>query len=88
MNKDVQVDLNEIIDAFEMIAAAGEDFSRSFVNMHTGRIITLFEGEDFSNVEDEDLEGDWIPDHYASSTLLSKLNRITQHIHKLLFEVN
>jgi len=29
MNKDVQVDLNEIIDAFEMLSMTG-DFSRSF----------------------------------------------------------
>lgn len=27
---------------------------------------TLFEDEDFSDVEDEDLEGDWIPEHYVS----------------------
>jgi hypothetical protein len=69
MNKGVQVDLNEIIDAFEMMGTStttGYDFSRSFVNMHTGRIVTLFEGEDFSDVEDEDLEGDCIPEHYAS----------------------
>lgn len=73
MNKDVQVDLNEIIDALEMLSMT-RDFSRSFVNMHTGRIVSLFEGEDFSDVEDEDLEGDWIPDHYASLPEREELN--------------
>lgn len=73
MNKDVRVDLNEIVDALEMLAMTG-DFSRSFVNMHTGRIVTLFEGEDFSDVEDEDLEGDWIPEHYASLPEKDELN--------------
>jgi hypothetical protein len=65
MNKDFQVDLNEIVDALEMIAMTDDDFSRSFVNMHTGGVVTLFAGEDFSDVEDEDLEGDWIPEHYT-----------------------
>jgi hypothetical protein len=73
MNKDVQVDLNEIVDAFEMLTMTG-DFSRSYVNMHTGRIVTLFEDEDFSDVEDEDLEGDWIPEHYASLPEKDELN--------------
>lgn len=73
MNKDVQVDLNEIVDTIEMLAMTG-DFSRAFVNMHTGRIVTLFEGEDFSDVEDEDLEGDWIPAHYASLPEKGELN--------------
>lgn len=66
MNKGVRVDLNEIIDAFEMIVATRGDFSRYFVNMHTGRILTLFEGDDFSDVEDEDLQDEWIPEHYVS----------------------
>lgn len=74
MNKDVQVDLNEIIDAFEMIATTGDDFSRSFVNIHTGRIVTHFEDEDFSDVEDEDLESDCIPEHYASLPDKEELN--------------
>ena len=73
MNKDIQVDLNEVIDALEMLAMTG-DFSRSFVNMHTGRIVSLSEGQDFSDVEDEDLEGDWIPDHYASLPEREELN--------------
>lgn len=73
MNKDVQVNLDEIVDALETVAMAGH-FSRSFVNMHTGRIVILFEGEDFSDVEDEDLEGDWIPAHYASLPMKNALN--------------
>lgn len=73
MNKDIQVDLNEIIEALEMLAMTG-NFSRSFVNMHTGRIVSLFEDEDFSEVEDEDLEGDLIPDHYASLPDKEELN--------------
>jgi hypothetical protein len=72
MNKDVQVDLNEIVDALEMLAMTG-DFSRSFLNMHTGRVVTFFEGEDFSDVE-EDLEGDWIPEYYASLPEKDELN--------------
>jgi hypothetical protein len=74
MNKDVQVDLTEIIDAFEMITMTDDNFSRSFVDVHTGRIVTLFEGENFSDVEDEDLEGDWIPEHYASLPGKDELN--------------
>jgi hypothetical protein len=74
MNKDVQIDLNEIVDTLEIQAMSGELFSRSFVNMHTGQIVTLFEGEDFSDVEDEDLEGDWIPEHYASLPQKDELN--------------
>lgn len=73
MNKDIQLDLNEIVDALEMLAMTN-DFSRSFVNMLTGRIVTLFEGKDFSDIEDEDLEGDWIPEHYASLPQKDELN--------------
>jgi Uncharacterised protein family (UPF0158) len=65
--------LNEIIDALEMLSMTG-NFSRSFVNMHTGRVVNLFEGKDFSDVEDEDLEGEWIPDHYASLPDREELN--------------
>ncbi len=72
-NKDIKVDLNEIIDALEMLAMVG-DFSRSFVNMQTGQIVSLVEGEDFSDVEDEGFEGDWIPDHYASLPMKEDLN--------------
>lgn len=74
MNKNVQVDLNEVVDAFEMILMTEEAFSRSFVNMHTAHVVTLFEGEDFSDVEDEDLEGDWIPEHYVSLPGKDELN--------------
>lgn len=42
--------------------------------MDTGRIVNLLEGEDFSDVEDEDLEGDWIPDHYISLPDREELN--------------
>jgi hypothetical protein len=56
-----------------MLTMTGE-FQRSFVNMHTGRIVTLFEGEDFSDVDVEDLEGDWIPEHYASLPMKDELN--------------
>lgn len=51
MNQNVQIDLNEVIDAFEMITMTNDDFSKSFVNRHTGRIVTLFQGEDFSDVK-------------------------------------
>lgn len=74
MNKDVQVDLNEVVDAFEMITMTDEGFSRFFMNMHTGRIVTLFEGEDFTDVEDEDFEDDWIPEHYVSLPEKDELN--------------
>lgn len=73
INSKVQVDLQEIIDALEMLSMTG-DFSKSFLNRHTGRIVSLFEGEDFSDVEDEDLEGDWIPDHYTSLPDRDELN--------------
>lgn len=72
-NKNIKVDLNEIIDALEMFAL-DSNYLRSFVNMETGRVVSLAQGEDFSDVEDEDLEGDWIPDHYASLPMREELN--------------
>lgn len=73
MNNDIQIDLIEIIDTLEMLTMIG-DSSRSFVNMHTGQIVNLFEDDDFSDVEDEDLEDDWIPSHYASLPMREELN--------------
>ena len=72
-NKGITVDLNEIIDTLEMLVMTS-DFSRSFVNRYTGRIVSLFRGEDFSDVEGEDLEGDWIPDHYTPLPEKEELN--------------
>lgn len=72
-NKDIRVDLNEIIDELDILTMVS-DFSRSFVNIQTGRIVHLDQGEDFSDLEDEDLEGDRIPDHYASLPIKEDLN--------------
>lgn len=58
----IKVDLNEIIGELEMLTMVSES-SRAFVNMQTGEFIHLDEDEDFSDVEDEDLEDEWIPDH-------------------------
>lgn len=38
------VDINQIIDAFEMDG----DFSRSFVNTKTGEVVSLMEGDHFA----------------------------------------
>lgn len=62
MSQDIQVELDEVINAFEMILMTDDAFSRFFVNTHTGKIVTFFEGNDFSDIED--LEEDLIPEHY------------------------
>lgn len=56
-----KVNLNEIIDAFEM----ENYYSRSFVNKMTGEVVNLMGNEDLSDV-DEDVEDEFIPEHYIS----------------------
>lgn len=60
MKTDAQptVDLNDMIDALDT-----DNIFRSFVNKVTGQIVRLMDGEDFSDIE-EDVEDDFIPDHY------------------------
>lgn len=73
MAENICVDLNDLISTLEMHSMT-DDFSRSFVNKQSGRIVCLFEEEDFSDVEDEDLEGDLIPEHYAPIPDKEELN--------------
>ncbi|MBS0635226.1 MAG: hypothetical protein JSR37_07165 [Verrucomicrobia bacterium] len=57
------VDLLEVIDAMDIAS----DTIRFFVNLKNGQIISLVQGENFSDLEDEEIdedEGDWIPEHY------------------------
>lgn len=70
--KNSNVDINELIDAFEM----DNYFERSFINTLTGEVINLTEGEVFSDNENEDFLNEediddeefeeLIPDHFLS----------------------
>lgn len=60
---DTTVDLLEVVDAMDIAS----DTIRFYVNLENGQIISLVQGEDFSDLEDEGVdgdEGDLIPEHY------------------------
>lgn len=70
--KNSNIDINELIDPFEM----DNYFERSFINTLTGEVINLTEGEVFLETEDEDFLNEediddeefdvLIPDHFLS----------------------
>lgn len=65
------VDLNEMIDAFDM----NSDAFRSFVNKMSGQIVHLMDGDDFPDLEDEEAEDDFIPEYYVSLPGSWELNK-------------
>ena len=59
----ITVALLEVIDALD---TASDDIS-FYLNLKDGRIIHFVQGQNFSDLEDEDIdedEGEWIPEHY------------------------